>query len=213
MSIVINDEKGTQSKLKYTNFPKQDGEVPSQRGVGPLIKPGAVVHGFEILFPAGGACPVKAVQYVKSTVKVTSPDPDHGDVTVTIDYPAGDPAATPAVAGGFAGTNFANDGPPGGTNVAGRVSAPGGADNGYWDGPGLAQLGDATSPQHPPASYDAAFLIVLIDCNNNVVDAMTFEIHIAVDATPKVVRNDRTPESKPSFTPDKPIGQSGLPIK
>jgi hypothetical protein len=217
MAIVINDGKDQPTKLKYTGYPKRDGEEPQVRPVGPIIRPpppqppGRVLYGFEVLYPVNAACPYKAIQYVKSTVKCTVYNPARGDETITSEYPPADPTATPATPGGFAAGTYANDGPPGGPNVADRISSTDGTDNGFYDSPGLQFTGN--QGQHPPATYDAAFLIVIIDCHNNVVDALSFEIHIAVDAAGKVVKNERTSESKPKFTADQPIDKSGLPVK
>jgi len=216
MSIVVNDKQNGRTKLKYGSYPKKDGDVPTPRDVGPLDRAGPpfrrVLYGFEVLYPVNSACPTKAKQFVKSTVKYTTADPNVGEVTSTVDYPAGDPSASPQVPGGFAGSSYSSDGPPGGPDAAGRVTSTDGTDNGYYDSPGLA-LGDKNSFQHAPATYDASFLIVLIDCHDNVIETLAFDIHIAVDANGNVVKCERGNESKPAFNADKPIDKSGLPIK
>ncbi len=141
---------------------------------------GKDIHFFiEYTYPAGtDECANTAIGYYKST------DTGGGN---TERHPPAKPHEHPATKGGFEGSEWDKDERPGGTNVADMTTGSGGGDKGFIDGPGVGY-----AAADLPVSRDVRYMIEVRDCHDNVVDCLSWEMHIRIDKDGNVTRREAT---------------------
>jgi hypothetical protein len=150
---------------------------------------------FEIVFPKSSApnCDNHVKQYCKMTHANTYDDPKHGPVTLKTEFPAGDPSTKPPTPGGFDASGWGPETEDKnlktGKNAADQQTGGKGSDSGYLDDPATIPLQPG---YHNPSALDGKFRVELIDCHNQVVEWLEFEVHIAIDANGNVTRAEVT---------------------
>jgi hypothetical protein len=147
-----------------------------------LAKDGKKVLHFrvEYTYPLGTAdCPNMAIGYYKST------DTAGG---ITKRHPEPKPHDHPAKKGGFEGSEWEEDKDPAGKNVADRITGSGGGDKGFMDARRVRYL-----PTDLPLSRDAKFMVEVRDCHDDLVDCLTWELHVSIDKDGKVLTQQATP--------------------